>query len=92
MLDLEVDLYWLSFADPEKPPGSQFQGACLVPGVDMKTAIEAAWLFGCNPRGEVRGHVVPKEIAARVAEKWRLRLLTREETDVLSKEMREGVS
>lgn len=47
--------WWLSFCDPELPAGNRFLGACIVPGLDMVSAIQKAHSLGCNPGGEVSG-------------------------------------
>lgn len=50
-----MSLWWLSFADAERPAGEQLLGVAIVEGADMATAIKAAWALGCNPGGEVQG-------------------------------------
>lgn len=52
--------YWLSFADGDRPKGQQFLGAAIIDDcVNMADAIEQAHVSGCNPGGEVQGHVLP---------------------------------
>jgi hypothetical protein len=46
---------WLSFADPSRPKGSHFIGACVVVGEDFASAMAEANRLGCNPGGEVMG-------------------------------------
>lgn len=44
--------YWLSFADPRRPEGQQFLGACVVSSPSMELAPMIAGIHGCNPGGE----------------------------------------
>jgi hypothetical protein len=74
-------LFWLSFVDPARPEGRRFVGACLVEARDFLEAGRIAHAAGCNPGGEMKGHSIRKEIAARVGAAWKNRLLTREECD-----------
>lgn len=46
-------LWWLSFADPTLPAGTQFLGACLVEANSLVDAISVSHLRGINPGGEV---------------------------------------
>lgn len=58
-----TDLWWLSFADPTRPTGSQFLGAALVEGQSLLDAAQTAWILGCNPGGEVGGVELPDDLA-----------------------------
>jgi hypothetical protein len=64
---LKVDLskpegwFWLSFADPDLPSGSQFLGVVIVKGGGMQEAIQNAWTMGINPGGEVKAIEIPDE-------------------------------
>lgn len=71
--------WWLSFADPRRPKGSQFLGVCIVEGANVWQAAAHAIDLGCNPGGMVRG--VPYESGAECLPptSYRERLLTREE-------------
>ncbi len=71
--------YWLSFADPDKPRGTQFLGVAIVEELDFIGAIKRAHALGCNPGGEVLGYTVPERID--VPEVWMDRLLTRAEAE-----------
>lgn len=46
-------LWWLSFADPSLPAGTQFLGACLVEADSLPAAVTRSHLLGINPGGEV---------------------------------------
>lgn len=57
-----MSLWWLSFADPEKPQGTRFLGVAIVEiedveGQDLRdravTVVRKAHALGCNPGGEV---------------------------------------
>lgn len=69
--------WWLSFADPLRPPGRQFLGVLVVPGVSFEHALEGTFLLGLNPGGEVVGNELPPDKVP--AEEFRGRLLSRDE-------------
>lgn len=78
--------FWLSFADPDRPKGTQFLGACLVQGTSFMDAIQQAHMTGLNPGGEVQGFEVPQERLSNVKPKWCNRLLTRSECEEMDRE------
>ena len=53
--------YYLSFADPNKPKGTQFLGACIVKTPNFMLAVQGAWNFKCNPGGECKGAELPAQ-------------------------------
>jgi len=51
--------FWLSFVDrivDDDQPVVLHHGVAVVPAPDFSTAVDTAWLTGCNPGGEVRGY------------------------------------
>lgn len=60
-------LFWLSFADGDKPRGEQFLGVAVVEadGDDLKEqmsdALSIAWELGINPGGSVQGMPIPRD-------------------------------
>jgi hypothetical protein len=48
-----MSLYWMSFADPDKPKGQQFLGAVILEASSLSDAIQETWRKGINPGGEV---------------------------------------
>lgn len=50
--------WWFSFADPERPKGSQFLGVCLLTAADFVSALLKSKAFGINPGGEVMGFAI----------------------------------
>lgn len=46
--------FWLSFADPNKLPGTQFLGAILTKAESCRDAHWKITLAGINPGGEVK--------------------------------------
>jgi hypothetical protein len=48
-------MWWLSFADPDLPEGSQFLGVCVIEEEDFLSAIQHAHALKINPGGEVKG-------------------------------------
>lgn len=86
--DPQVGLWWLSFADPDLPTGSQFLGALVIPAAGYMLALSLASLLGLNPGGEVQG-VGPLPLWA-IDSKWHGRLLSRAEVDELDAEGPQG--
>jgi hypothetical protein len=83
MSDRELSWYWLSFNDPHKIEGHQFLGACFVPGLDSRKAIERAHNEHCFP-GEVAqvtsiGPISEIYIANKVPPRYRCVLLNKEQ-------------
>ena len=70
-------LFWLSFADPGKPEGTQFLGVAIIQGATLAAAITRSHMLKVNPGGEIApmGPIEAKYIAG----EWRDRLLTRDE-------------
>lgn len=64
---------WLSFADPDKPKGTQFLGVAIVEGEDVVDGAAEAHRLGINPGGEVLGYPLPDGLV--VHEDFRNRLL-----------------
>ena len=73
-------LMWLSFATDTK-----FLGGVYVMARGFIHAIDKAHQLGINPGGQVQGHDVPDENAARVKPEWRDRLLSKAEVTKMDK-------
>jgi hypothetical protein len=73
--------YYLSFADPNKPKGTQFLGAIVIEASDAKDAIWRTHLIGENPGGEV----MTWEIDILPPEEYRARLLSLEDIRAVGK-------
>jgi hypothetical protein len=74
--------FYMSFADPSLPKGSQFLGGCYVHADTLQDAIVLTHTLGINPGGEVRVDEVPSDaLEENVPAKDRHRLLTREEIE-----------
>ncbi len=58
--------WWLSFADGDKEPGTQFLGVAIVEGQNVQAAVERAAVLGIDPGGEVAAWAVPPEFQARI--------------------------
>lgn len=54
-----VRLWWLSFADPDKPKGQRFLGVCIVEARGPASAMLEARRRGCNPGGEIENWMLP---------------------------------
>ena len=78
-----MGLFWLSFADPDKPKGSQFLGVAIVEAESFHEALTQAWALGCNPGGEVAGSDV-SDGDFKLPQEFVHRLLDREEIDRLA--------
>lgn len=78
--------HYLSFADGSRPKGTQFLGACIIEAPNIILCAIRAYELGINPGGEilsVRCESVPPE-------KWRNRLLTREDIAAMDATFPEG--
>jgi hypothetical protein len=77
--------YWLSFADAQKPKGSQFLGARIIEGVTLMAAIKAAHIMGLNPGGEVQAVAfqVLDEKGEAIMKNWKESLLTEAQCEAL---------
>jgi hypothetical protein len=69
-----MTLYWLSFADAEKPKGEQWLGGTFVEvkgsGKDgLAQAIVRAHNLGINPGGQIKSMEVPAAVTARARQR-----------------------
>jgi hypothetical protein len=72
-------LWWLSFADPDLPEGSQFLGVLIIQGPSLEAVITRSHVLELNPGGQIaaQGPIPAKYIAT----EWRDRLLSKEEAE-----------
>jgi hypothetical protein len=75
--------FWLSFADPNLPEGSQFLGALILQAPSFEEVIALSHLRGLNPGGEVQGVEIPTDVMDKFPDGCRERLLSREEAERL---------
>jgi len=82
-------IWWLSFADGNKPKGSQFLGAIIIHANDFIEAITETHMLGINPGGECQGMQVPPEgeLLVPIGEEWKYRLLSLQECEAFDAEM-----
>lgn len=80
-------MYWLSFADASLPKGSQFLGAVIVEAASLIAAVQEAHRLGINPGGEVAGYPIPDRVCVKIAASWKGRLLTRDDSNALQREI-----
>lgn len=80
-------LWWLSFADPDLPPGRRFLGVCIVEARTLVSAVRHAARLGCNPGGEVRGDALPEEYGTVIGKQHRDVLLNADEARQLNGEL-----
>ena len=52
-------IWWMSFADSDRPDGEQFLGVALVEASSLSEAMTRSWLTKCNPGGEVQSVEIP---------------------------------
>lgn len=78
-LPLPKTWWYMSFADPDLPKGSQFLGGAIVKAQGVATAHIEVNRLGINPGGEVMFMQVPPDV--QVNEDYVNRLLTREEVE-----------
>jgi hypothetical protein len=69
--------WWLSFADPHRPEGTQFLGVAIVEADSFLSAHSQCNRLGINPGGEIRGF----ELGAVPDKRDMNRLLTRDEAE-----------
>ena len=48
--------FWMSFCDPDLPNGTQFLGAIVTEGIDIRDAIVRTHFLKINPGGEIQIH------------------------------------
>lgn len=53
-VETDLELFYLSFTDPNRPKGTQWLGACIVPAPDAMASIATAHMLSCNPGGEAK--------------------------------------
>jgi hypothetical protein len=80
-------MMWLSFCDPKRGKGYRFLGACIVPGNSVPLGARIANVLGCNPGGEVMGHLIPEDRIPLINAKWMNRLLNRAECAEMDREV-----
>lgn len=73
-----MQIWWLSFCDPDKPEGTRFLGVSIVEAMDFLNAVRIARAHGCNPGGECQGTEIT---GFKVKEEYMYRLLTKKEAD-----------
>lgn len=78
-------MWWLSFADPELPEGTQFLGAAIIKASNFLEAVRVSHILGINPGGEVKSQRIPVEME--IPDKWVERLLTKAECEEFDREM-----
>ena len=78
-----MNVYFLSFVDPERPKGQQFLGGCLVkaPFGMPALAVREAWTRRCNPGGECMITEIQEPFPDAVFERYGNRLLDRAECE-----------
>lgn len=76
-------LWWLSFADPERPAGTQFLGASIVNASSFIEAVRVSHIIGINPGGEVKSVEIPDEAASKIPASFIERLLSMKEIEEL---------
>lgn len=82
----ESSWWWLSFADPSLPTGSQFLGACIVRGSNIVMAALEAHRLKISPGGQVLG-ISFAEHGKTPAAGYTNRLLTRAECEEFDRVM-----
>ena len=74
-----MTLWWLSFADDEKPEGTQFLGVVIAEEDDFIGAVQECHARSCNPGGQVVGWEIANQ---KEVEGWpRWTLLSRKELE-----------
>ena len=74
-----MNKWWLSFADPNLPKGTQFLGVVIIECIDIADGVAKAHSLGINPGGEVKGIEIPGEVTSAYCNK----LLSKKEMEDL---------
>lgn len=77
--DSPYPLWWLSFADPDLPEGSQFLGVVIAAAPDLAAAVTRTHLLAINPGGGIQ--IAGPLPAGCIAAEWHDRLLTKDEAE-----------
>lgn len=75
--------FWLSFADPDLPKGSQFLGAIVIQAFSFPEAVALTHTMGINPGGEIASIECERVPPGR----YHNRLLTKEDISAMEDEM-----
>lgn len=75
-------VWWLSFADE-----ISFRGAVVIHAEDFITAIIETTIRHINPGGECQGMPAPEDVAVKIPEEWKNRLLSRTECEELDRSL-----
>ena len=90
-----MDLWYLAFVDPDRPPDQQFLGAAIVRCIsgDMKysmgNAVKKSHLLHINPGGEVHGTVMDDRFYELLPKEFIEQLLTPNDIIHLEQALRE---
>lgn len=79
-------VFWMSFADPDLPEGSQFLGVVIIRAENIAAAITLSHANGLNPGGEIEILEMPDNVAP--PPEWMDRLLDRDAAERLVALMR----
>jgi len=74
-----MSTWWLSFADPERPKGTQFLGVIVIEAASFEEAILKTWALKLDPGGEVMGYEMDER--EQLDEKYHNRLLSAKELE-----------
>lgn len=78
--------WWLSFADPSLPKGSQNLGVCMVEARGAVEAVMVSHSMGCNPGGQVSTTWLPLPPGFRVKPECANRLFVGEDARAVAAE------
>ena len=82
--------FWLSYVDTEQ---DQFNGGVIVQAHTGIEAVKVAQILGCSPGGQVLMMDIGRDLVTPemdgVFERWRDRLLTREQAEQVDAELEE---
>lgn len=70
------EYYWLSFADPNKPKGTQFLGVIILEANGFLNAVSKCNYLKLNPGGEIKGLLFSKEKFDKIEDKYKNKLLS----------------
>lgn len=93
-----AEVWWISYADPDRPTAQQFLGANIVRvmgSISIRNgfagAIAKAHLLHINPGGQAEGELMDEAKAAIIPEEFWHKLLSREDIARLTDALRDLV-
>lgn len=82
---VEERLFYMSFADPDLPAGTQFLGALILRAPSLEAAVTLSHLLRLNPGGEIAIIEAPPEVD--FPDRYQERLMSKKEIEEMDREL-----